>query len=161
MHQKVNVLSFLQEKIQRDLCESESNYNAMLKRVEELEDEMIENRNCTVNPHYSLYETAAYINTSLNNLETFVEDVNGRIQNLETEKEKNAVSSEFNNRFYANGKCLIFQKSSCELLIAKQLELLESLERKMFYLRNEMQRIEKMQQEITHAINEPKHKKWF
>lgn len=78
--QKINILTFLQNQIQMDLCESESNYNAIEKHVKELEaitPENVENQTL----HNSIYTTAVCLNTSLNALQDTLDALNVNVGN--------------------------------------------------------------------------------
>lgn len=90
----MNFLNFSQEILQRNLFEAECNYNAMLKRVEELEAKMIDNEYCEQNAHYSVYQNAIHLNSYLNSIEDFIENLNVCIHNEDEKcKEKNSVST--------------------------------------------------------------------
>lgn len=82
--------------MQRDICECESNYNATLQRVEELESKTIDNKNHVHTPHCSIYKNAEYINICLNNLEGFMKHVDASVNGQpDIEKKLDSVSIAF------------------------------------------------------------------
>lgn len=87
---KVNVLNWLQEEIQRDLCESESNYIALEKHVGELEAALPTND--VDDPHCEVYTPAVSLDASLNTLQEALEFANTNLVHQEAQANKDPVS---------------------------------------------------------------------
>lgn len=60
----------------------------MLQQVENLESKMINNVNCVNTPHSSVYQSTVHLNTILNNLEGFVDNVEAQVNQQENAMEK-------------------------------------------------------------------------